>query len=74
MATKRYIIENKVKKLLRTDSLDKAHKKTKELQAENEPWFKITDTESGIIDTYQKQPGQQNYRNQLSKVTKTDTK
>jgi len=71
MATKRYIIENREKKLLRTDSLDKAHKKTNKLQAENEPWFKITDTHLGIIDTYQKQPAQQNYRNQLSMVPKT---
>jgi hypothetical protein len=70
MATKRYIIENRSTKLLRTDSLAKASKKATELQAANEPWFKITDTQTGTIDTYQKQPGQQNYRNQLSQLPK----
>jgi len=71
MATKKYIIENRTTKLLRTDNEDKAFAKVTDLIAANEPWFKLTDNATGIIDTYSKEPGQQNYRVQGSKVSKT---
>ena len=68
MPIKKYIISNRAGYLLRTDSVTKAEKKVKGLQAANEPYFVYYRPEENLMDTYTKEPGQQNYRVQASKI------
>lgn len=64
---KRYIIENRTEKLLRTDKITSAEKKITQLrEARTEPWFKFSDTQDGHNATYELHMN--NYRKTLGKT------
>lgn len=69
---KRFIIENRTKKLIRTDKEQNAQRKRTELMAAKEPWFTYTDTEAQLQAIYTLVNN--NYRVTNKELSETKTK